>query len=286
MARRKSFGRRRAALVVSGATFGALATIVAYAAGTAPTPPRPTPARPAVKAAPELKPYVENVPGSLATFEMIPVPAPPGGKPFWIARTETTWDAFDVFAYGLDRGVEAKAAVVDAISRPSKPYGAPDRGFGHQGFPALAMTYLAAEQYCRWLTAKTGKTYRLPTVAEWEWAARAGNKLPAAALPAADLEKMAWYWDTTEEGTRAVGSKAANPWGLHDMLGNVAEWCTVPGGEPVVSGGSWKDKRENVHPGAREKQTPAWNQNDPQNPKSKWWLSNGEFVGFRVVREP
>lgn len=253
-----------------GAVLGALASILAYAAPAAPPPDR--------------KPYVENVPGSLARFEMIPVPAPPGGKPFWIAKTETTWDAFDVFAYGLDRS--AKGTAPDAITRPSKPYGAPDRGFGHQGFPALAMTYLAAEQYCRWLTARTGKTYRLPTAAEWEWAARAGNKLPAAPLPPADLDKMAWYWDTTEEGTRAVGSKAANAWGLHDMLGNVAEWCTVGGGDPVVCGGSWKDKRENVHPGARQKQTPAWNRNDPQNPKSKWWLSNGEFVGFRVVREP
>ena len=242
-----------------------------------------------------LKPYAETIPGSLVKFEMVPIPAgtitPAGAtkptrmKPFWIAKTEVTWDAFDIFVFRLDQTEEQKAAGADAASRPSKPYGAPDRGFGHQGYPALAMTYHSAEQYCKWLSAKTGKKYRLPTEAEWEYAARAGSGA-GAPLGKDELSKVAWYWDTTEDKTQAVGTKAANAWGIHDVLGNVAEWCTGQDGTPVVRGGSFYDKAEKVQFAGREKQTPAWNANDPQNPKSKWWLANAPFVGFRVVCEP
>lgn len=231
-----------------------------------------------------MKPYEEAIPGSLVKFEMVPVPAPPGGKPFWIARTETTWDAFDIFAFGLDRSPEAKAADVDAISRPSKPYGAPDFGFGHQGYPALAVTYLSAQQYCRWLTARTGKKYRLPTEKEWEWACRAGGK--PRTLPLAELKKVAWFWDNSEDKTQPVAKKAPNVWGLYDMLGNAGEWCTRTDGEGgILCGGTWKDEAKNVHCGARQMQQPFWNQTDPQNPKSRWWLADGTFVGFRVIRE-
>ena len=250
---------------------------------------------PAAATAGGLKPYTESIPGSLVKFEMVPIPGgtvtqagatkPTQVKPFWIAKTEVTWDAFDIFVFRLDQTEEQKAAGADAASRPSKPYGAPDRGFGHQGYPALAMTYHSAEQYCKWLSAKTGKKYRLPTEAEWEYAARAGNGATAP-MGKDDLSKVAWYWDTTEDKTQAVGTKAANAWGIHDVLGNVAEWCTGQGGTPVVRGGSYYDKAEKVQFAAREQQTPAWNANDPQNPKSRWWLANAPFVGFRVVCEP
>lgn len=205
--------------------------------------------------------------------------------PFWIGKREVTWDEYDVWAFRLDLSEQERVQGVDAVSRPSKPYGAPDRGFGHQGYPAISMTYYAAEQYCRWLSAKTGKKYRLPTEAEWEYACRAGvlKSDGSSSIPVAELEKIAWFRDNADNKTHPVGQKQPNAWGLYDMLGNAAEWCTGLDGKPVVCGGSYKDSAEQVHPAARQTQTPAWNATDPQYPKSKWWLSDAPFVGFRIV---
>lgn len=247
----------------------------------------------------EFSAFEQAIPGTLVKFEMKSVPAgrlkmadpdKAGAtreveiKPFWMGKTEVTWDEFDIYVFRFDLTEEQKAAGVDAASRPSKPYGAPDRGFGHQGYPALAMTYSAAEGYCKWLSQKTGRKYRLPTEAEWEWAARAGGE----AVPGNDkavLDKVSWNWDNANDKTHPVGSKAANAWGLHDLLGNVAEWCQGMGADklPVVRGGSFDDAADKIHSGRRALQTPAWNITDPQNPKSKWWLANAPFVGFRVV---
>src|SRR5439155_730769 len=89
--------------------------------------------------------------------------AMPGERPFWIGKTEVTWDEYDIWAFRLDLTPRERSSGVDATARPSRPYGAPDRGFGHHGYPALAMTYFAAQTYCAWLSVKTGKKYRLPT---------------------------------------------------------------------------------------------------------------------------
>jgi formylglycine-generating enzyme required for sulfatase activity len=245
-----------------------------------------------------LSPYVETIPGTSVKLEMIPIPAgmivfaDPGQpnnkravaiKPIWMSKTEVTWDEYDVYAFRLDLKEEPKVGEFDAVTRPTKPYGAPDRGFGHHGFPALGMTFEAAQAYCRWLSAKTGRHYRLPTEAEWEYACRAG----AAKNPSKEtLAAHAWYWDNADDKTHAAGAKQPNEWGLHDMLGNVAEWTVGNDGVPVAAGGSFKDKADKAHCGARARQTPAWNATDPQWPKSKWWLSDAPFVGFRVVCEP
>ena len=70
------------------------------------------------------------------------------------------------------------------------------------------------------------------------------------------------------------------------MLGNVGEWATDPASKPILCGGSWDDRLEKVHPGARARQTPDWQATDPQLPKSRWWLADGNFVGFRIVCDP
>jgi len=257
----------------------ALLLMVAHAPARSQTPPRPAVSKTAIT-------FTDTVPGSLVKWDMVALPAPPGNvsraKTLWMSKTEVTWDLFDIYAFRLDQTEEQKAHGVDATSRPSKPYGAPDRGFGHQGYPALAMTYASAEAFCKWLSAKTGKKYRLPTEAEWEWTATAGGKEKAPANP----KTVAWFWDTTEDKTQPVAGKAPNGFGLYDTLGNVWEWCTGRDGTPVVRGGGFLDKADKMTPAARATQTPAWNATDPQNPKSKWWLANAPFVGFRIVCEP
>ena len=225
--------------------------------------------------------YTETIPGTVVTFEMVPVPVDSGQtseeETLWFGETEVTWDAYDVFVYELDK--EGGLGEVDAVSRPSKPYVLPGESFGHQGYPALGMTFKAAQEYARWLSARTGKTYRLPTEAEWEAACRLGQESEKA------LEERAWYWDNANDQTHPAGSLAPNGLGLHDLLGNAAEWALAEDGTPVVKGGSWYDGAEDVGCEARQTQTPAWNATDPQLPKSTWWLSDAPFVGFRLVRE-
>jgi len=254
-------------------------------------------ARPARgQAAARLVPYRDSIPPTLVTFEMVPVP---GGTvtldspatprvvsvaPFWIGKTEVTWDEYDVWVYRLDvaTGATGGRDSTDATARPSRPYGAPDRGFGHHGYPALAMTYAAARAYCAWLSARTGRHYALPTDAQWTRALEAGLG-PDTSLCAERRDALAWHAGNAVHKSHPVASKQADALGVHDLLGNVAEWVTVPGGAPLVRGGSWADPAARVGPRARAAQTPAWNETDPQFPKSRWWLADAPFVGFRIV---
>jgi formylglycine-generating enzyme required for sulfatase activity len=242
---------------------------------------------------PDVKTFTQTIPNSLAKFEMVRVP---GGtvevvidgktqtvevKPLWVAKTETTWNLYDIFAFRMDLTEDEKTAMgTDAKSRPSKPYGAPDWGFGHHNYATLSVTYHAAQKYCEWLSEKTGRKYRLPTEAEWKHACLGGGDGTID-----DLDEVAWYEDNADDKTHPVGKKKPNGYGLHDMLGNAGEWAAGLDGTPVLMGGTYLDPEEDVHCGARATQKPSWNQTDPQTPKSTWWLSDGSFVGFRVVCE-
>jgi formylglycine-generating enzyme required for sulfatase activity len=248
--------------------------------------------RPAGAQAGTLRPYRDSLPGTLVGFDMVPVP---GGTvtvdgvaapvaPFWIGRTEVTWDAYDVFAFGLDRNQPGATGGADAVARPTRPYGAPDRGFGHRGYPVISVTRAAAHAFCAWLSATTGRRYRLPSEAEWLHAA---DLAVGPGAPAADrLDRLAWHAANSGQRTHPVGSKQADALGLRDLLGNAAEWVIPADSAPVVRGGSYRDPPPSVGAGARAIQDPSWNERDPQFPKSRWWLSDGPFIGFRIVREP
>ena len=288
----------------------------------------------------ELRPYTEPIPGSDASLELVPIPggvftlgSPPTERgrrpdegpqvqvrlePFWMGRTEVTWDAYHVFMLRLDREQRdddlpaiPQDAWADAVTRPTPPYVPMDFSMGVEGFPAICMTQHAAKTFTRWLSMKTGRFYRLPTEAEWEYACRAGS---ATAYSFGDdpgaLGDHAWYFENSDERYHRVGQKRPNAFGLHDMHGNVSEWVLdrhdegfyaalrSGGEEPVVAplawpealyprvvrGGSWDDDPDRLRSAARRGSNEGWKVQDPQLPKSIWYHTDARWVGFRVVR--
>ena len=240
----------------------------------------------------ELDDFEVKIPDALVEIEMIGIPAgsisittPEGPRsvdvgPFWISKTEIPWEIYDLYAFGKPTPEEQTGP--DAFLRPSRPYGAPDRGFGHRGYAAISMSYIAAEEFARWLSVTTGKNFRLPTEAEWEYACRAGR---TEDVPPEEIEEYAWFWDNAFDKTQRIGKLHGNDWELKDMLGNAAEWCWSVDGDPLACGGSYKDKVEGIGCGARLVPTPKWQETDPQIPKSIFWLTDAPFVGFRVVSD-
>lgn len=233
---------------------------------------------------------------------------------FWIGQYEITWDLYNLFVsreidqYQMKKDLESEVSIdVDAVSGATMPYVEMSFGMGTDGYPAISMTQLAAVKFCEWLSAMTGKFYRLPTEAEWEYACRAGSEdAYSFGEDLSELKDYAWYSDNSNEKYQKVGQKKPNSWGLHDMHGNVAEWTldqyiptaykkrkkdvdnpyeaptkTYP---RVVRGGSWMDKPERLRSSSRRPSSKRWKRRDPQIPKSLWWHTDAQFLGFRIVR--
>lgn len=243
-------------------------------------------------------------------------------SPFWMGQFEVTWDQYLLFMYSDDEKklrnshkTDAKIdEVSDAVTRPSKPYVDMSFGMGKNsrtggiGFPAIAMTQHAASKFCHWLSAKTGHFYRLPTEAEWEYACRAGTTTAFYfGNDESQLKDYGWFFDNSNSKYQEVGKKKPNPWGLYDMYGNVTEWVldqydadfynTLPKDGVIdpwkkattpyphsVRGGSWDDDAVQCRSAARRGSDRSWKVTDPQLPKSIWYLSDAQFVGFRIVR--
>ena len=281
----------------------------------APTRPGEAAGAPAARATPvadaapaaggaKLADYTESIKEFLVSFDMVAVPGgklvtatgSPDGKPrtvdvkpFYMGKREVTWDEYDVFCLKKDLTPEQITAKFDDENRPSPIYAQnnPDCGFGHAGYPAISISQKSAIKYCEWLSKRTGRKYRLATEAEWEFACSGGD---ATAEPpkGAELQKVAWFDANSEEATHPVGKKAANVLGLHDMLGNAAEWVIAEDGKRVVKGGAFNDRPSTgrLSAGARYVYVVAWQARDPQLPKSSWWYSDSPHGGFRIVCEP
>jgi len=194
---------------------------------------------------------------------------------------------------------------VDAVTGATPPYGKPDQNWGMGRRPAISMSWHAAETYCRWLAQVTGKSYRLPTEAEWEYACRAGTQTPyffegdpakydkkgifGGKPDTSVINTYVIYRSNSPSKTQEPEAVKANPWGLKNMSGNVAEFCSdmyEGTDEHVIRGGSYRDGAAGIRSASRDyTRTAEWLKTDPQMPKSIWWYSDCFYVGFRVVME-
>lgn len=282
------------------------------------------------------KGYAETIPDTKVKFDMVPIPGgtylmgspesekgrtadegprhPVTVKGFWMGKCEVSWEEFDAWWVGKagkkeDREPETPKDA-DAVTRPTPAYADETFGLGREGNPLICVSWHTCMQYCRWLSKKTGKLYRLPTEAEWEWAARAGTSTAYYfGDDPKDLGEHAWYEPNSDVAPHPIGKKKANPWGLHDVYGNVAEFCldlyskdiygTFPRDKPTLlpvnkpsgqrwshttRGGGYESTAAGCRSAARMPSSKDWIKLDPQRPQSIWWLTSAEFVGFRVVR--
>ena len=224
---------------------------------------------------------------------------------FWMGEKEVTFAEWDAFFKNL-QVPQTKEITVDAISRPTAQYIDLTWGMGrHDRQPANSMSQQAAVMYCKWLYEKTGIFYRLPTEAEWEYACRAGT---TTSHPFGDdpdqLQAYGFFKSNSQDKYQKTGSLKPNGWGLFDMLGNLSEWTTDEYEEyaklkskvkdpvlmpsyyypRVTRGGSFMDEPNALRCANRIPSDESWNVRDPQIPKSRWWLTDGMDVGFRIVR--
>lgn len=292
-------------------------------------------------------PYTVTIPGTDVGFKMIPVP---GGtfllgspedeadraddegpqikvdvEPMWVAEKEVSWAEYKEYMklYAIFKEFEAQGVrtvgpenLVDAITAPTELY---DPSFTYEygeepEQPAVTMTQYSAQQYTKWLSRVTGQQFRVPTEAEWEYAARAGSDTAYSWGDSADdIDDYAWYFDNADDGAPPVGTKKPNAYGLYDMHGSVAELTvnsyTEDGykqfdtGKPikatkvvvwpetsspvVVRGGSWEMDPEQLRSASRlATEDEEWKEEDPNFPKSPWWFTSdpARGVGFRLFR--
>jgi formylglycine-generating enzyme required for sulfatase activity len=293
--------------------------------------------------------------GEKISFKMVPVPGgtflmgspedQPGRKddegpqhevrlaPFYLCTTETTLELFLAYysetmsakkdyieAEQARKDAEQSRNDVDAITGPTPVYGDLTMGY-EKNHPAMGMTWHNAMTFCKWVSRKTGRTYRLPTEAEWEYACRAGttnvfgfgnDPNQSERSPGDDQSgrwpaDFAWYEANSDGQNHGVGKKKPNAWGLYDMLGNVREWVydfyspeaysnaankspTVNPRGPtrgkvhVTRGGDYNSSIEELRCAARAFEEKWWRLGDPQIPKSTWWLPEMDFIGFRIAR--
>jgi len=128
-------------------------------------------------------------------------------RPFAMGRYPVTFEEYDAFVKAAKRELPG------------------DEGWGRGKRPVIDVSWEDAVAYAQWMSGQTGKRYRLPTEAEWEYVARAGTKTRwSFGDEGGALGRYAWFSGNSESKTHPVGEKEANPWGLHDAYGNIWEW--------------------------------------------------------------
>jgi formylglycine-generating enzyme required for sulfatase activity len=324
------------------------ATALAVLAGACALLKQGAPAHADAPAAGKMEAFVEKIPGTDASFKMVPIPAgtftmgsPASEKdrkddegpqhdvkiePFYMEEHEVTWAEYNLFLDNYNRLSSLPPVAIpqdkmaDAVTYPTPMYdveAAPKlERMGGRGpeFPAVIMSQFAARQYTKWLSKKTGRFYRLPSEAEWEYAARAGTKTAYFfGDNPAQLGDYAWFNKNSNEsdgdtGYHPIMKKKPSPWGLYDIYGNAAEWCvdqydadwykkfagkTVEGKETInwpteiypraLRGGFYDSEPGECRSASRLGSNRLMNAVDPQIPKSPHWMSDGFFISFRVI---
>jgi|GEM_PF-4188148 len=227
---------------------------------------------------------IVSVPGTYASVELVWVEA----AGLWVGRTEVAWDEYLLFCDFEERmRGEEVWGVVDGMARPSRPLDVEpfDRGWGKGRRPAIGVSRQAALDYCAWLSALTELPFRLPDEDEWRAACA-----PSAADRAVPLDARAWTASNSDGRTHPVGTLAANDRGVFDGLGNAAEYVSTPAVPddpewPLLMGGSFASVLDADAAPPREAFDFAWTLRDSNYPPGRWWLPDGDAVGFRVVCE-
>ena len=219
-----------------------------------------------------------------------------------IGKTETTVAQFKLFIDATNYQTDADKEGFSYVWTGSKyekrngtnwkcdVSGTPRQPFEYN-HPVIHVSWNDATAYCNWLSRKTGKTYRLPTEAQWEYAARGGNKSRGTQYSGSNnLDEVAWHDTNSGSSTRPVGQKKPNELGICDMTGNVWEWCNdwydesyyqaSPSSNPqgagsgslrVYRGGSWCYDAQRCRVAYRNCYTP---------------VSRYDYLGFRPVLVP
>ena len=196
---------------------------------------------------------------------------------YWIGMLEVTQSQWE------------KVMGTSIYQQTSKANASSTYGVGPD-YPMYYVSWDEAMEFCRLLSQKTGKTYTLPTEAQWEYAARGGNKADGTKYAGSNMiDAVAWYTDNSGSSTHPVGTKRGNALGIYDMSGNVYEWCkdwysssyvsydtnnpTGPssGSLRVDRGGSWRNDAGGCRVSNRYYSTPS---------------GRYDFLGFRVVLVP
>ncbi|MDR0982119.1 MAG: formylglycine-generating enzyme family protein [Culturomica sp.] len=155
--------------------------------------------------------------------------------------------SFNISKYEITQG--QWEAVMGTTQREQMESAGRDRLYGEgYNYPIHYVNCWEAQEFCNKLNTLTGKNYRLPTKEEWEYAARGGEKRKGYTYSGNDnIDKVAWYNINSKGVTHKVGTKRSNELGIHDMTGNVSEWCSDsyvdfnPFDVRYVCGGGWGD---------------------------------------------
>ena len=200
-----------------------------------------------------------------------------------------TVDGFYIGMLEVTQSQWEKVVGTSIYQQKSKAGGSNTYGVGPD-YPMYYVSWDEAMEFCRLLSNKTGRTYTLPTEAQWEYAARGGNKNEGAKYAGSNMiDAVAWYADNSGSSTHIVGSKRANALGIYDMSGNVWEWCKdwyadsyvsydtnnpvgpSSGSRRVNRGGSWDNTASGCRVASRNYGSPGCRDNN---------------LGFRVVLLP